>query len=194
MPAAGDVADDHRLVDRLHHVVHRQRGDRHRRQRFHLDARRRRGPHARFDLVTARGGSNLHVRMRNRQRVAQGDQGRGLLRRHDAGEPRRFERISLFQSASSHLPQRLFRHGDRSPRHCLARGRNLPAHIHHSNAPYRVHVRQFSCSGFDFGSSSCLFRLPSFFIHRLPLAQGRTTSSRATWSNRGSSVSRRAAL
>ena len=54
-----DLADDHRLVDRLDHVVDGQRGDRHGVERFHLDAGLRRRPHARFDLVAvARGVSS----------------------------------------------------------------------------------------------------------------------------------------
>ena len=37
-PTSADVADHHRLVDRLDHVVDRERGDGDGRQRFHLDA------------------------------------------------------------------------------------------------------------------------------------------------------------
>ena len=44
-----DVADDHRLVHRLHHVVDRQRRHRHGGERLHLDAGLRARAHARLD-------------------------------------------------------------------------------------------------------------------------------------------------
>ena len=50
-----DVADHHRLVDGLHHVVQRQRRHRDGGQRFHFDAGLARDPDARFDRVTGPG-------------------------------------------------------------------------------------------------------------------------------------------
>src|SRR5437868_5965747 len=51
-----DLADHHRLVDRLDHVVDRQARDGNGGERFHLDAGLRRSAHARLDVVAAGRG------------------------------------------------------------------------------------------------------------------------------------------
>ena len=115
------VADHHPLVHRLHHVVDGQRRNRHRGQRLHLDAGRGRRPHARLDPIAAFRRLELDVGMRDRQRMAQRDQRRRLLRGHDAGQPRGLERIALLHRAGAHLPQRVGRHADAPSRDRFAR-------------------------------------------------------------------------
>ena len=54
-------------------------------------------------VVAARGRRQLDVHAGNRQRVAERDERRGLLGRHDAGEARRLQRIALLHGAAADL-------------------------------------------------------------------------------------------
>ena len=83
------------LVDGLDHVVDRQRRHRHGGQRFHLDAGLRVGAHARLDAVAAPRRRQLDADVRQRQRMTERNQRGRLLGGHDAGEPRRLQRIAL---------------------------------------------------------------------------------------------------
>src|SRR5580765_6698608 len=62
-----DVRDHHPLVDRLHHVVDRQRRDRDRGQRFHLDSGLRGGTSPAGDLIAVLQPPQSHVDVRQRQ-------------------------------------------------------------------------------------------------------------------------------
>ena len=74
--------------------------------------------------------------------MAQRDQRRGLLGRHDAGEPGGLERIPLLHAAGADLSQRRRRDGDAPARDGFARRGRLGADVDHADAPARVDVRE----------------------------------------------------
>ena len=69
--------------------------------------------------------------MRQRQRMAQRNQRGGLLGGHDAGQPRRLQRIALLQRAGAHLAERRGGHPDAAARHRLPRGDRLGRDVDH---------------------------------------------------------------
>ena len=148
-----DVADDHRLVDRLDHVVDRQRRDGDGGERFHLDAGLRRGADARLDVVAACGGGQLDVNARKRERMTERDERGGLLGGHDPGEPRGLQRIAFLHRAGADQPQRLARHRDRSARDRFAVGDRLVADVDHLHAAAAIDVRQRSAGSVLYAAS-----------------------------------------
>src|SRR6185437_10090441 len=71
-----DALDAHAALHRFHHIVDRETGDRHRSQRFHLDAGLPRYPDlgAHGDAGQLGVGLQLELDLRQRQRMAQRDQ------------------------------------------------------------------------------------------------------------------------
>ena len=85
-----DLADHHRLVDGLEHVVEGQRGGGDGGERLHLDAGLRARPHARasMSIAAAPAARCRRATWVSAQRMAERDQRRRPLGGHDAGEPR----------------------------------------------------------------------------------------------------------
>src|SRR5262245_27095795 len=80
-----DAADRHAAIDRLAHVVEGQRRDRDRGERLHLDPGARLHAYPALDGDARRRviGRELDVDVREREWVAERDQFRRSLRRHD---------------------------------------------------------------------------------------------------------------
>src|SRR5437899_5789124 len=139
-----NLFDLHRSVRPLHHVVDREQGDRHRRQRLHFHARPpdclRGGPHSytREPLVQRR--VDFHVIQA--QRVAEGDQLGRPLRRQRSRHLAHRQHVALGHLLIGHEPERLARHPDRAFRHRRADCDGLVAHVHHPCPACFVHVRQ----------------------------------------------------
>ena len=75
--------------------------------------------------------------------MAERDQRRGLLRGHDAGQPRRLQRIALLHGAARGSARSASRDiVIDAARDRLARGHRLVADVDHLDAPARVDVRQ----------------------------------------------------
>ena len=87
--------DHHRPIDGLEHVVERQRGHAHCRQRFHLDPGAVGAAHRRRDADLGLADLEVDVDPRKRQLMAQRDQVAGVFGRQDACHPRGGERITL---------------------------------------------------------------------------------------------------
>ena len=90
-----DLANHHRLVDRLHHVVDGQRGDRDGGEGFHFDAGLAGGADGATMSKPARVVVRSTLDVGQRQRMAQRDQLRRALGGHDAGQPRGLQRIAF---------------------------------------------------------------------------------------------------
>src|SRR5947199_5154119 len=161
-----DLLDLHPPVRRLHHVVNREQGDRHRRERLHFHARppdRLRGdphPHSRQSLVQRR--VDFHVVQA--QRVAQRDQLGRPLRRQRARHLAYRQDVALGHLLIGHESERLARHPDRAFRHRRAHGDGLVAYVHHSRPARLVHMRQLHArsarSSANTAATSCGFTLP----------------------------------
>ena len=128
-----DLADHHRLVERLQHVVDRERRDGDGGERFHLDAGARRGANARLDRVAVLLARDLDVDVRQRKRMAQRNQIGRALGGDDAGEARGLERIAFLHLPCANRAQRRGAHRDAPARHGLARGLGLVADIDHAH-------------------------------------------------------------
>ena len=76
--------------------------------------------------------------------MTQRNQGRRLLGRHDAGEPRCLQRIAFLDGTRADQPPRHGRHRNRSASHRLAIGHRLLADIDHLDPPARVNVSQLA--------------------------------------------------
>ena len=152
-----DVADHHRLVDRLDHVVDRQRGDGDGGERFHLDAGLRascgRAPRSRS---RARSAVSSTSTLDSGSGWQSGISDEVCLAAHDAGEPRGLQRIALLhgragRSAAAPRATSLI-----DPRATASRSvTGLCADVDHLDAPARVDVRQ-TCL-----PPSCLTSYPS---------------------------------
>src|SRR5438477_510629 len=139
-----DRAERHLAIDRLAHVVERQARDRDRGERFHLDPGRRRDrdPALDEDAAALGVGHQLHVDVRERQRVAERHQVGRPLGGHDAREARHGERVALRQRAGRDLRERRGPHAHLAARHRLAPGDRLRRHVDHAGAAAPVHVAQ----------------------------------------------------
>src|SRR5829696_5687109 len=93
-----DAFDANAALDRLDHVVDRKTGDRHRRQRFHLDACRTGDLDGGADDAAGQFfvWRDVEGDLGQRQRVAQRDEFRGALGRHDAGDAGGAQHVALF--------------------------------------------------------------------------------------------------
>src|SRR5262249_5249068 len=107
-----DRLDAHAALERLGHVVDCEAGDRHRRERLHLDAGAARhfggGPNGEAGQVAVR--LDLDLDLGQRQRMAERDELMRALRREDAGDARRAEHVALPGVASEHGIERLGQH------------------------------------------------------------------------------------
>src|SRR6202140_3457754 len=85
-----NALDAHAALDRLHHVIDGEAGDRYRRQRFHLDTgltgHMDGGAHDEARQLAVR--FDLHRDLGNRDGMAQGNELVGPFPRHDAGNAR----------------------------------------------------------------------------------------------------------
>ncbi len=89
-------------VDRLAHVIDRQRGHAGGGQRLHLHAGAPGGAHGRADLHADASADNTRDTAIDRQRVTQRDQLGGALGGHDAGEARDAQHVALFRACRPH--------------------------------------------------------------------------------------------
>ena len=105
-----DAFDTHAALDRLHHVIDGQAGDRRRRQRLHLDAGRPRHLHGRGHVNARQRGIGLEFdeTLRQRQRMTERDQFMRALCRHDAGDARGAEYVALLCIAGHDEIERRF--------------------------------------------------------------------------------------
>ena len=142
-----DALDHHALVHRLHHVVDGEGGAGHGGERLHLHAGLARRAHARGDGDPGGGVRECHLDAAEQERVAQRNQFRRALRRHDAGQTRRLQRIALLDASGSNGRARFRRHRHVARGHGFAQGDGLVADVHHLDAAVRVHVRQACGSG-----------------------------------------------
>src|SRR5437867_8765167 len=162
-----DLLDLHPAVRPLPHVVDREQGDRHRRQRLHFHAcppaRLRSGPHShtREPLVQPR----VDFYVVQAQRVAQRDQLGRPLRRQRPRHLAHRQHVALRHLLLGHEPERLARHPDRAFRYRRAHRDGLVAHIHHARPARLVHMRQLHAgsppsSSANTAATSCGFTFP----------------------------------
>src|SRR5882724_7427429 len=161
-----DLLDLHRPVRRLHHVVNREQGDRHRRERLHFHARppdRLRGgpyPHSRQRIVQRRVDFHVVQAQRVAQRNQLGRPLRGQRPRHLAHR----QHVALCHLLIGDEPERLTRHPDRAFRHRRSHRDGLVAHIHHPRPARFVHMRQLHAgsarSSANTAPTSCGFTFP----------------------------------
>jgi len=144
--AHGD--DFHAPVVPLRHVVERQRRRHRRGERFHLHARALDGVHPRLDPhhPGALVASDVHVGAGQDDRVAEREDVRRVLGGHDAGEPRRGQRVSLLQPALVEQLQRLPGAADLGARNRDPRGALLLADVDHLHGFYSPRSRSCSSS------------------------------------------------
>src|SRR5262245_63334080 len=92
-----DALDAHAALERLHHVVDGQAGDRDRGQRLHLDPSWSADLDARTHPEARRLALGLDVdgNVRDGEGMAEGDQLMRSLCRHDAGDAGRAEHVAL---------------------------------------------------------------------------------------------------
>ena len=129
-----DALDAHAALERLHHVVDGEAGDRDRGQRFHLHP----GPAIHLDACAHVKTRQLALRrniygdVRDGQGMAERDQLVGAFCRHDAGEARSPQHVALFGVAGKHEVERFCRHHHAAFCDCHAFGRGLRRHIDHA--------------------------------------------------------------
>ena len=113
-----NAVDRHGFLDRLHHVIDRQAGDRHGGQRLHLDPGLAAGLDGGLDDHPRQGriGRQVKRHLGHRQGVAQRDQIGGFLGRHDARQPRHAQHIALLGAALGDQRQSFARSSDTVPR------------------------------------------------------------------------------
>ena len=140
-----NAADFHKAVHGFQHIVDRKKPHFHRRERFHLNAR--------LPLGFADGGADdftcfgaklkVNRDVRKRNRMAQGDEFRGLFTCHDRGNPRHADHVTFFCSTGSNERKGLGLHADFShgARKALCFG--LCTHIHHMRVARGIKMRQF---------------------------------------------------
>jgi hypothetical protein len=82
--------------------------------------------------------------------MAERDQIRRPLRRHDPGQPRGLKRIAFLHVARAYLAHRIPRHRDPSARHRFTRRGRLVADIDHADVPGLVHMGEAGRRGSRF--------------------------------------------
>src|SRR5262245_24635800 len=104
-----DRLDAHAALERLGHVVDGEAGDRHRRERLHLDAGAsgHLGGGADGEAGELAVGLDLDLDLGQRQRMAERNKFMRALGGKDAGDPRRAEHVALLGVAREHRLQRL---------------------------------------------------------------------------------------
>src|SRR6266853_399288 len=158
--------DLHRSVRPLHHVINREQGDRHRRQRLHFHARSpdclRGGPHSHTREPLVQRRVDFHVIQA--QRVAEGDQLGRPLRRQRSRHLAHRQHVALGHLLIGHEPERLARHPDRPFCYRRAHRDGLIAYIHHPRTARLVHMRQLHVgsarSSANTAARSCGFTFP----------------------------------
>ena len=144
-----DRLDDDVALQRLGHVVERERGHRRGGQRLHLDP----GTSRRGDLgpdgnrAGSRVGSQLDVDAVERQRMAERDELGGALCRSDAGEAGGDERVALRSARVDERGEHVGAH----PNGCLgdgsARGHRLRSDVDHPRLAVLGEVARFHDGG-----------------------------------------------
>src|SRR5580704_3675589 len=135
-----EILDLNALIQRLRHVIHRERGDGGGRQGFHFDSGGSGGCHLGGYTDPARFHLGGHVHMLQEQRVAHGNQLPGALGGANSSETSYFERIALG------IFGQLFEHTGLNP-HKSVCGRGaarfgLGRHVHHLGPALFVIVRE----------------------------------------------------
>src|SRR5579871_6802805 len=141
-----DALDPHAALDRLHHVVDGETGDRNRGQRFHLDAGLPRYPDfgAHRDAGQLGIGRQLELDLRQRQRMTERNQFVRPLCRHDAGNARRAEHVAFFGVAALHELERLRPHVHAAFGDGDAFGRGFSRDVNHAGVAARAKMGEFS--------------------------------------------------
>src|ERR1700752_3840521 len=126
--------DAHAALDRLHHVVDGEAGDRDGGKRLHLDAglafQLGGRPHDHAGQLLVR--SDIHLDLGQRKRMAERDQLVRLLRRHDAGDARGAQHVALLGVALEDKVESLARHHHAAFRDCDPFGCGFVGHIDHA--------------------------------------------------------------
>jgi len=128
----------------LAHVVHSERGDARRRERLHLDAGGRCAGRARLNVQRVRLGPHLHLDgdVSECDRVAQRDEIRGALRRHDASKTGCSEHVALGVGAGRErrvcIPTKVHRRASNSSPLRVS----LCGDVHHRRLARLINVRQ----------------------------------------------------
>ncbi len=130
----------------LAHVVNRQGCHRRGGERLHLHPGLVQGLHACPDADGMRRlvGDEVDLDVGDVERVAHGDELRGPLGGHDAGNPRGFEHIALFHLPVADQFEGIGPHADLASGERRAHGRRLCGYIHHADAALFVEMREFS--------------------------------------------------
>ena len=130
----------------LAHVVDRQRRHRRGGERLHLHPGMVQGPHAGPDADGMRRliGDEVDLDVGDVERVAHGDELRGPLGGHDAGNPSGFEHVALFYLTVADQLEGRSPHVDIASGQRRAHGRRFSGDIHHAHAALFVEMREFS--------------------------------------------------
>jgi len=124
-------ADAHAALVALQHVVDGEAGGRDRGQGLHLHAGPVDGAHRGGHLDAGGTGPRLHLHPREGDGVAERDDVRRPLGRHDPGEPRRGDDVPLLGLAAAHDADRGRPHRDEATRHRHPLGLGLRADVDH---------------------------------------------------------------
>ncbi|PAV93356.1 hypothetical protein WR25_14250 [Diploscapter pachys] len=135
-----DVRDRHRAIHRLRHVVDGEQGDRHGGQCLHLDAGLAVGGGQR-----GRGDAGIVQRQVERdagegQGVAERDEVRGFLRRHDPGDAGNGEHVALLRGAVADRREGVGGDGDAAGGDCATLRHGFIADIDHMRGTVDVEM------------------------------------------------------
>ena len=137
-----NVRDGHRAVHGFRHVIDRQQRDRDGGQRLHLDAGLAvcRGQRGGGDAAIVEREVERHAG--EGQRVAERDKVGGLLRRHDPGDARDGEHVTLLRRTIADRGERVGGDGDAAGGDCPPLRHRLVADIDHMRGAIGVEMRE----------------------------------------------------